>query len=280
MYYLVHFSFSSSFSKATVAKEWKEAIFCYRINFDTSIPGFFASWGIFYFPEILNQVIPVFTGLITCLSSEFKLPFQQSSSVSVSNSVHRCTPAIASSFQASMHEISSNTNKVIVFSDPILCSFSSCPYDVFCFSMLVGKQGLTLDSELYCITGICYLSMENRVSPQRAKGSFENPVKCINNELGIKSKPCLDVSIESCHTTIASGGSWLKMYLHIKTDRDGFRQFKCSFSADESNRGWRGKHRLPLPSHMAVVSSNACYIIFISCSDISQKAKRNPNLQL
>lgn len=88
--------------------------------------------------------------------------------------------------------------------------------------MLVGKQGLTLNSALYCIREICYVSLENRVSPQRAKGIFENPAKCINNELGIKSKPCLDISIESCHTTVDSGGSWLKMYLYIKTDRDGF----------------------------------------------------------
>lgn len=36
--------------------------------------------------------------------------------------------------------------------------------------------------------------------------------------------------------------------------------------------GWWGKHRLPPPSHMVIVSSNACYIVFSSCSDISQKA--------
>lgn len=53
------------------------------------------------------------------------------------------------------------------------------------------------------------------------------------------------------------GLGW-KCYLYIKTDRDGFHSFKRSFSADESNRGWRGKHRLPPPSHMAIVSYNAC----------------------
>lgn len=50
-----------SFFKALGAKKWKEAIFCYRINFDISILVF-ASWGIFYFPEILIQVIPILTG--------------------------------------------------------------------------------------------------------------------------------------------------------------------------------------------------------------------------
>lgn len=89
MYYLVHFSFSSAFFKALVAKEWKEAIFCSRINFDISIPVF-ASWGIFYFLEILNQVIHSLMGLITCLSSRAELPFQQHSPCSVSSSAHMC----------------------------------------------------------------------------------------------------------------------------------------------------------------------------------------------
>lgn len=64
--------------------------------------------------------------------------------------------------------------------------------------------------------------------------------------------------------------------------------FKLSFSADKSNRGWRGKHRLPPPSHMAIVSYKACYIVFISSPDISQEAtdakllakKNHPNLQI
>lgn len=223
----MHFSFSLFFFKALVAKEWKEAIFCYRINVDISIPVF-ASWGIFYFLETLNyfleslNIIHVLISLIISLSSVSELPFQQSSLFSVSNSVHRYTCAITSSFKTRIHEKFSSRNKLIVFSDPVLCSFYSCPYDVFCFSVLVGKQGLTLNSELYCIREICCVSLENRVSPQRAKGIFENPVKCINNELGIKAKPCLDILIESCHTTVASGGSWLKMYLYIKTDRDRF----------------------------------------------------------
>lgn len=79
----MHFSFSLFFFKALVAKEWKEAIFCYRIIFDISIPVF-ASWGIFYFLEILNQVIHLLIGLITCPSSVSELPFQQSSPFSLS----------------------------------------------------------------------------------------------------------------------------------------------------------------------------------------------------
>lgn len=124
------------------------------------------------------------------------------------------------------------------------------------------------------------------MSPLRAKGISETAVKCINNELGIKSKPCLNISTESCHTSAASGGSWLKMYLYIQTDRHGLHLFKLSFSADESNRGWRGEHRLPPPSHMAIVSYKACYTVFMSSPDISQEAtdakllaKKNPNLQ-
>lgn len=154
-------------------------------------------------------------GLITCLRSRAELPFQQHSLCSVSNCAHRCARAITSSFKRRIQEISSSTNKVVALSHPALCSFCSCPHDVFWFSMLVGKQGLTLTGELYCIRGICDVSLEPRVSPPRAKGISENAVKCINNGLGIKSKPCLDISTESCHTTAASGGSWLKMYLYI-----------------------------------------------------------------
>lgn len=154
MYYLVHFSFSSSFFKALVAKEWKEAIFRSRINFDISIPVF-ASWGIFYFLEILNQVIHSLMGLITCLSRGAELPFQQQSPCSVSHSAHRCARAITISFKR-IQEVSSNTNKAVARSDPVLCSFCSCPYDAFWFSMLVGKQGLTPTGELCCIWGICW----------------------------------------------------------------------------------------------------------------------------
>lgn len=215
-FHLKHFSFSSFFFKALMAKEWKEAIFCYRINFDISIPVF-ASWGIFYFLEILNQVIHIVIGLISCLSRVSELPFPQSSPFSVPDSMHRCTHAIISSFKTRIYEIFSNTNKVIVFLNPVLCSFCSCPYDVFWFSVLVGKQGLhslgsCMASDLLHITG-------KPVSSQRAKGIFENPVKCINNGLRIKSKPCLDISIESRHTTVASLG-WKCIYILRQIEMD------------------------------------------------------------
>lgn len=150
--------------------------------------SFFASWGIFYFLEILNQVIHSLMGLITCLSSRAELPFQQHSPCSVSNSAHGCARAITTSFKRRIQEISSNTNKVVALSGPALCSFYSCPYDAFWFCVLVGKQMLALAAELCCIRGICEVSLETRVSPPRAKGISENAAKCINNQLGIKSK--------------------------------------------------------------------------------------------
>lgn len=131
-FHLMHFSFSSFFFKALVAKEWKEAIFCYRINFDISIL-LFASWGIFYFLEILNQVTHGLIGLITCLGSVSELPSQQPGPFSVSSSVHRWTRTIPSSFKNRIQGVSSNTNKVVA-----LCSFFSCPHDVFYTSGQTG----------------------------------------------------------------------------------------------------------------------------------------------